>query len=219
MNVEHATPELFKSLAEAQAEIENAGKNATNPHFKSKYADLAEVLTTIRETLPKHGLSLVQSPSFDGAMASVTTILAHSGGGFITATASCVPAKSDAQGIGAATTYLRRYSAAAMAGIAQEDDDGQAAAHTGKPVPVAQLKGDPKDGNRIEDFAPDRQQEIAAWANDIMKAFNDGDVKLAAKNWKDCDLPTEEKAAVWHCLQPAHVRTSLNKFIQQAKAA
>ena len=128
-DITHANPELFAALALAQGEIENANKNAANPHFRSKYADLAEVLNTIRPVFAKHGLSLIQSPGFDGSMASVTTVLAHQSGGYMTSTASCVPAKADAQGIGSATTYLRRYGAAAVAGIAQEDDDGNAAAH------------------------------------------------------------------------------------------
>lgn len=128
-DITHATPELFDALATAQGEIENASKNAANPHFRSKYADLAEVLNTIRPVFAKHGLSLIQSPGYDGSIASVTTILAHKSGGYLTGTASCVPAKADAQGIGSATTYLRRYSAAAVAGIAQEDDDGNSAAH------------------------------------------------------------------------------------------
>lgn len=135
---EHATPELFAALAAAQGEIENASKNAANPHFRSKYADLAEVLNTIRPVFSKHGLSLIQSPAYDGELAHVTTVLAHAGGGYIMTTASCVPAKSDAQGIGSATTYLRRYSAAAVAGIAQEDDDGNSAAHNDKPAPISQ---------------------------------------------------------------------------------
>jgi hypothetical protein len=128
-DITHANPELFAALALAQGEIENASKNSANPHFRSKYADLAEVLNTIRPVFAKHGLSLIQSPGFDGSMVSVTTVLAHQSGGYMTSTASCVPAKADAQGIGSATTYLRRYGAAAVAGIAQEDDDGNAAAH------------------------------------------------------------------------------------------
>ena len=136
MNTDHATPELFAAMAASQGEIENADKNASNPHFKSKYADLAEVLNTCRPVFSKHGLSLTQSTEFNGALVSVVTLLAHKTGGYITATASCAPAKTDAQGVGAATTYLRRYSAAAMAGIAQEDDDGQSAKHEGKPAPV-----------------------------------------------------------------------------------
>ncbi len=135
---EHATPELFAALAAAQGEIENASKNAANPHFRSKYADLAEILNTTRPVFAKHGLSLSQFPGFDGSLASVTTLVAHSSGGYISSVSSCVPAKSDAQGIGSATTYLRRYSAAAAAGIAQEDDDGNSAAHNDKPAPISQ---------------------------------------------------------------------------------
>src|SRR3546814_2664431 len=90
MNTEHATPELFDAIAAAQGEIENASKNAANPHFKSKYADLAEILNTTRPVFAKHGLSLSQFPGFDGALASVTTLIAHKSGGYITAVASCV---------------------------------------------------------------------------------------------------------------------------------
>lgn len=137
MNIDKATPELFAALAKAQAEIENASKNAANPHFRSRYADLAEVLNTVRPVLAKHGLSVMQSTAFDGVMVSVETVLAHASGGSVSSTASCVPAKTDAQGVGAATTYLRRYALAAIAGVAQEDDDGNSAAHN-KPAPVVQ---------------------------------------------------------------------------------
>jgi hypothetical protein len=137
IDMAHATPELFAAMAKAQGVIENASKNAANPHFRSKYADLAEVLNTIREPLAANGLSLSQHPSFDGALVSVTTIIAHASGGWISSVAYCVPAKSDAQAIGSATTYLRRYAAAAVAGIAQEDDDGNAAAHDRKPAQVS----------------------------------------------------------------------------------
>ena len=130
MNLEHSNLDLFKALAKFQGEVENATKGSVNPHFKSKYADLAEVLNTVRPVLAANGLSVIQSPSFDGGIAHVTTTLAHSSGGYITGTMSCVPAKLDGQGIGAATTYLRRYSLAAVCGVAQEDDDGNTAAHT-----------------------------------------------------------------------------------------
>lgn len=137
MNLEHSNAALFAALAQAQAEVENATKGNVNPHFKSRYADLAEVLNTVRPTFAKHGLALSQSTEFDGALVSVTTAIMHKEGGYITSVASCTPAKTDGQGVGAATTYLRRYSLASMAGIAQEDDDGQSAAHDRKPAPPA----------------------------------------------------------------------------------
>lgn len=129
----HATPDLFAALAAAQAEVGNAAKNSANPHFKSRYADLAEVLNTVRPVFARHGLSIIQATGFSGALVSVETILAHAGGGYLSSVASCVPAKTDAQGIGSATTYLRRYGLAAMAGVAQEDDDGNSAAHNTPP--------------------------------------------------------------------------------------
>jgi hypothetical protein len=130
MNLEHSTPELFAALAKMQGEVENATKGSLNPHFKSKYADLAEVLNTVRPVLAANGLSVIQSPSFDGAVCHVTTTIAHASGGYITGTMSCVPAKQDGQGVGSSTTYLRRYSLAAVCGIAQEDDDGNSSAHS-----------------------------------------------------------------------------------------
>ena len=138
MNLEHANPELLAALSLAQGEIENAIKGSLNPHFKSKYADLAEILNTVRPVFSKHGLALIQSTEFDGSLVSVSTVITHASGGYVTSKASCVPAKSDAQGVGSSTTYLRRYSAASMAGIAQEDDDGQTASHNKKPEPVKQ---------------------------------------------------------------------------------
>lgn len=143
MNFEHATPELVAALAAAQSEIGNPGKTSTNSHFKSTYADLAEVLNTLRPVFSAHKIAIVQAPSFDGSLVTVTTALLHSSGGCITSELACVPAKSDAQGIGAAVTYLRRYALAAMAGIAQEDLDGNDSAHGQRPM-VAKPAGPTK---------------------------------------------------------------------------
>jgi len=136
MNLEHSNAALFAALALAQAEVENATKGSVNPHFKSRYADLAEVLNTVRPVFAKHGIAIIQSTGFSDGLVSVTTALVHKEGGYVTSVASCTPAKVDAQGVGAATTYLRRYSLAAATGVAQEDDDGQSAAHN-RPAPVA----------------------------------------------------------------------------------
>jgi hypothetical protein len=141
MELSNANAPLFAALAAAQAEVENAIKGNVNPHFKSRYADLAEVLNTVRPVFARHGLSILQSTAFDGINVSVTTTLAHAEGGWVSSCASCVPARVDAQGIGAATTYLRRYALAAMAGVAQEDDDGNAASHQQRPATPAREDG------------------------------------------------------------------------------
>ena len=136
MNLDHSNAALFAALALAQSEVENATKGSVNPHFKSRYADLAEVLNTVRPVFAKHGIAIIQSTGFSDGLVSVTTALVHKEGGYVTSVASCTPAKVDAQGVGAATTYLRRYSLAAATGVAQEDDDGQSAAHN-RPAVVA----------------------------------------------------------------------------------
>lgn len=176
MNLDKGTPELFAALSKAMGEIENATKNKTNPHFRNNYADLSEVLNTIRPTFSQNGLALIQSTSYDGSLVSVTTAVTHSSGGSIMFTASCVPAKSDAQGIGSATTYLRRYSAASVAGIAQEDDDGNSSQHDNKSSKVQ---------------SPTIQQE--AIADELSLAISDSqtedDLKKVAKQIAGSKFP------------------------------
>jgi hypothetical protein len=214
MNTDHATPELFAALSLAQGEIENADKNAANPHFKSRYADLAEVLNTIRPVFAAHGLSLSQFPEFDGARASVVTVIGHKSGGYITGTAACVPAKSDAQGIGAATTYLRRYGAAAAAGIAQEDDDGQAAAHNKKPQAV---KVTPVDG-AWEAQTPESQAFLLRLAGEVIALFNSEGAAAAADHLQAQGLDADERIAIWTRLDSS-VRSGLKKAISTNKEA
>ena len=212
-NTANATPELFAALSKAQGEIENASKNAANPHFKSKYADLAEILNTTRPVFAAHGLSLSQFPGFNGSLASVTTVIAHSSGGYISAVASCVPAKSDAQGIGSATTYLRRYSAAAAAGIAQEDDDGNAAAHNKKPAPVQMVKASPMDGV-LDGLPTDQLAFLQTQADQIISAFRaTGAEAAAALFYRDLQLDQEEQLGVWAMLaNESAARNQIKKF-------
>lgn len=207
MNTDKATPDLFAALAKAQAEVENATKGSSNPHFRSKYADLAEVLNTVRPVFAKHGIGILQSTAFDGSLVSVTTVLAHSGGGLVSSVASCVPAKTDGQGIGAATTYLRRYSLAAMAGIAQEDDDGNAAAHAGKPMPIP-AKTTPMDGVEVTD----KHREHAVMVGEYAEV---GDWAGAWEYINRQGWTTDDKAAVWSLL-PSNVRTALKKAHKEA---
>ncbi|HNG47049.1 MAG TPA: ERF family protein, partial [Agitococcus sp.] len=127
MNKSESIAAISQAIAKAQHDVENASKNAKNPHFKSKYADLAELLNTVRPVFSIHGLAIVQMPSFDGGIASVETMISHSSGEWISSICSAPVSKQDAQGVGSAITYLRRYSLAAMCGIAQEDDDANSA--------------------------------------------------------------------------------------------
>jgi hypothetical protein len=122
--------ELFTALSLAQGEIEDALKDATNPHFKSRYADLASVRAAYRGPFAKHGLALMQMPTTNGTKVSVQTILSHKSGQFIAETLDAAAAANTPQAIGSTITYLRRYSALGFAGIAPDDDDGNAASQS-----------------------------------------------------------------------------------------
>lgn len=133
MNRSESLTNLAAALAKAQAEIRPAVKDSENPHFRSRYADLAAVWEACRTALTGNGLSVVQLPQVsERGTVAVETILLHESGEFIGGSIEIPLTKSDAQGIGSAVTYARRYSLAAVVGIAPEDDDGEAA--VGRPA-------------------------------------------------------------------------------------
>lgn len=118
---------LAKAFVAAQKATEAVKKAATNPAFKSKYADLSQVVEGVIPALNNAGVGLMQFPAFDGDLVSVTTTMLHESGSSVSATLHMRPSKSDPQGIGSAITYARRYALLAMTGAAPEDDDGNAA--------------------------------------------------------------------------------------------
>lgn len=123
---------IAAALATAQAEMTGAAKTSTNPHFKSKYADLESVRAACLPALNKAGIAVVQPVVFGVEQLIVRTILINGESG---ESLSCdVPillGKRDMQGLGSAITYARRYGLMCMAGIAPEDDDGNAAVAAG----------------------------------------------------------------------------------------
>ena len=128
MNRSESIKELAAALPKAQAIMQGAVKDSENPHLRNKYADLASVWAAAREPLTKFGFSVVQLPVMtDRGTVAVETILLHESGEFISGIIEIPVSKQDAQGIGSAVTYARRYSLAAMVGIAPEEDDGEAA--------------------------------------------------------------------------------------------
>ena len=119
---------LATALVKAQKAFGPALKSSTNPHFKSRYADLAACVEAVVDSLNNNGIALIQQnqPSPDGVI--VETIFLHESGESLNCGQLFVPAnKHDAQGFGSALTYARRYSLMAACGIAPEDDDGNTA--------------------------------------------------------------------------------------------
>lgn len=119
---------LAEALAKSQGQITGARRDSENPYYKSKYSDLASVWDAIRGALSANGLSVVQVPYFtaDGNV-GLTTILMHSSGEYIKGNMEMKPAKNDPQALGSVISYLRRYCISAFVGVAQVDDDGNAA--------------------------------------------------------------------------------------------
>ena len=128
------------AFVKAQKEFSPALKCATNPHFKSKYADLAACVEAVIDALNSNGLALQQFSHERTGGVAIETRLIHESGEVIDCGVLFVPAsKQDAQGYGSALTYARRYSLMAACGIAPEDDDGNKAT---KSAPVKLKESD-----------------------------------------------------------------------------
>jgi len=140
MNQSESIVNLAKALSIVQGKLTHAVKDSANPFFKSKYADLESVWDSCRSLLSENGLAVMQFPGtysdLDKSM-SLTTILTHSSGEFISQEMSVPVSKVDAQGAGSCLTYMRRYALAAVVGVVQADDDGNAAS---SPKPVVKAK-------------------------------------------------------------------------------
>ena len=118
---------LAPALVKAQAAMAGATKSAANPFFKSKYANLEEVIRVVKEQFSANGLCFIQNPVSSEGHAGVETIILHESGEFISNEFVLKCSKADPQGMGSAITYARRYGLQSACGIPSEDDDGNAA--------------------------------------------------------------------------------------------
>jgi len=135
MNKSESIAELAAALSKAQGQFDAVVKDSKNPFFKSMYADLATCIDATRPHLSKNGLAIIQMLSGMQNGVTVTTMLTHESGQFISSdftvyhtAKSDKPDKKDlpmnVQDAGGLATYARRYSYCAMLGLAQEDNDG-----------------------------------------------------------------------------------------------
>lgn len=115
--------QLATALCNFQSAVETIRKTAVNPFFKSKYADLADILEVIRQPLSENGLSFVQFPK---GKYGLETMLMHVSGEWLSESYEMVPSKNDPQGAGAVITYQRRYALGAILGLNIDiDTDGE----------------------------------------------------------------------------------------------
>lgn len=125
---------IAKAFVAAQREFSPALKTSSNPHFRSKYADLSACVEAVIDALNNHGIALMQITHECESGVMVETVFLHESGETLSGGKLQVPAqKQDAQGYGSALTYARRYALMASCGIAPEDDDGNAASRSVAP--------------------------------------------------------------------------------------
>jgi len=128
MKTSEAIDQIATALAVAQSKMKPAVKDSTNPHFKSKYADLTSVWESCREGLTANHVATVQNVETVDGRVLVTTRLIHKSGQWIEFGPLSVPMqKVDAHGVGSAVSYARRYALSAAVGVVTDDDDGNAA--------------------------------------------------------------------------------------------
>lgn len=237
--VEHS-PEFEKfaeALAMAQLEIEGADKDNQNPHFKSKYATLASVWSACHGPLNKNGIAILQVPGTNKAGASVLyTWLLHKSGQWFRGEWRIKPVQDNPQGVGSAVTYARRYSLAAMTGVAPIDDDDDGNAASGRPVPKQRDERQSGSGNaggsgweQLQSDAEPEQQPAPEnrGAPAEFKALNDAvdqlpddiaDAKRELRQFKGkkfVDIADAELAAVQRVVEEMAQKTK----IQQNRAS
>jgi len=124
---------LAEALAKAQSTMGHAMKDASNPFFKSKYADLTSVAEACRKQLAENAIAVTQTTSMNEAGQPIlVTTLMHSSGEWIKGFMPVLASKNDAQAFGSALSYARRYALAAIASVCTSDDDGEAAVGRGE---------------------------------------------------------------------------------------
>jgi hypothetical protein len=194
MNMSESIKELSSALAKAQAEMANPKKNSSNPFFKSKYADLSEVINVSKPVLASHGLSILQLPGYQDGLVSVETVITHESGEYISSIMSLPPVKGDPQAVGSAVTYARRYALAAICGIAQEDDDGNEA---------------------VKQVAPKKRvnkKQVQGYVADFIVAIENEDA-LAIRQMGEELTDTPEHDAVWQALD-SEQKTKVKAILQ-----
>ncbi|CAB4166412.1 Essential recombination function protein [uncultured Caudovirales phage] len=177
---------IYEAFVKAQKAFGPALKTSTNPHFRSRYADLSACVEAVIDALNDNGIGLIQTTHECESGVTVETLLVHETGQTITSGKLHVPAtKQDAQGYGSALTYARRYSLMAICGIAPEDDDGNRAS---KPVEV----------RAVEVKEPAKKSRIGKTVYDI-RTLSEEQQAPAAEYLKQHSCEYSEGLGVWIC--------------------
>lgn len=128
------TDKVYPAFVSCLQQIESASKDSTNPHFRSKYADLASCMAVVKPALAANDCALAQPADVSEDLKSVKVgnVFMHSSGQYLRWDFTLpLESRVSPHEVGKSATYARRYSLSALGVIAEDDDDG----NTGSPVP------------------------------------------------------------------------------------
>ena len=115
----------IENLMKVRKEIQPIKRDGKNPHFKSNYATLDNVIETVTDPLDKYGFFLTHHTFGNEHGMFVRTHILHKTGEMIVSTdIPIVLHKQDMQALGGAITYARRYGILSLLNLPTEDDDG-----------------------------------------------------------------------------------------------
>lgn len=200
---------ISSALVKAQRAFGPALKTNTNPHFRSKYADLSACVEAVIDALNENGIALIQQTHECSDGVIVETTFVHESGEMLSSGKLHVPAsKHDAQGYGSALTYARRYSLMAACGIAPEDDDGNAAVRQ-RVVPEEN-----RTAALLKTIPEDRELILKLAASAAIVKWKKGD-QLGAYEEISGITEQEEKNRLWqHLKDESALRAFIKKHAQ-----
>ena len=196
---------LALALSKAQGELSGAKKDSDNPFFKSKYADLHQCIEAAREPLAKNELAVIQTTRDSDKGVTIITTLAHSSGEWIRGELTMKPKKDDDQSRGSSITYGRRYTQAAIIGLAQKDDDGNESVKK----PGAKQQPEKK-------CPANNGETVKRWADWLTDAVNKGCTKDTLEvSFKTSILSKKEQFSPEDFKELEDLKNDLAKEIQQ----
>lgn len=164
---ENGIARIATALNKAQTIMGGAKKDKKNPFFNSRYADLSSVFDAVREPFASNGLSITQTMDVtENGLTVLKTRLMHVSGEFIDSK-MIVPIDPNPQKVGSTLTYFRRYQLMGIAGIAPEDDDGNAAAGKSNTVKLISLEQIRNIEHLINGYSDIREEFMKACKGDL----------------------------------------------------
>ena len=210
MRMSESIKELAAALAKAQAVIEGATKDKSNPAFRSKYADLGNCWDAARKGLTDNGLAVAQFATLDESGVGVETMLMHASGEWMADTLHIPLTKRDAHGVGAACTYGRRFGFCAVVGISPTDDDGNAAVGKAKDEPAPRGSAKETLQEAFDAMPPALKEILRSRAQAIAEIYAAKGIGDAVDHIHSLKLDAEGKMALWSLLD-ATLRSSIKR--------